>query len=81
MIKELRVERLMIVVSDNLEHRCCRWKWCNHGWEKRYLIMFYFWIGRYWINFHMITLYDRNIAMLRHEVVRRKLGIMSDDVL
>lgn len=75
MRKVFRIERLMIVISDEIEHRCCHWKWCNHGWKKRHLTMFYFWVGKYWINFHTLTLWDKNITALRHKIVREKLGI------
>lgn len=77
MRKELRIERLMIVVSDQVAPRSCRWKWCNHGWRQRHRTLFYIWVGKYWINFRMVTLYDRNMAHLQHGIVRQRLGILD----
>ncbi len=77
MRKELRIERLVIVATDDIKRgenpRC---KWFNHGVQKRHWTLFYVWLGRFWINFHMVTLYHRNMTRLQHEVVRRRLGIL-----
>lgn len=81
MRKSLRIERLVIEVTDGIQRGDCRWRWFNHGLQKRHMTMFFLWIGRFWINLHMVSLYDRNVAKLRHDIVLRRLGINGDNHL